>query len=188
MESRGIELDLEALQEAASLPPTETSPPGGGSAVGHRGFIGRLRGDLELYRGEFMEGFSLEDAPEFELWLEGERARWRRVFGELCERLSRLQREAEQPEEAIETARLWVRRVPLEEAARRRLVELLSAAGDSEGALLAYEDFRDSLSRELNGEPSPKMQELTGRLQEEVEARSSLGASLARSEAGTPLS
>ena len=68
-------------------------------------------------------------------------ARWRRVFGELCERLSRLQGEAEQPEEAIETARLWVRRAPLEEAARRRLVELLSAAGDSEEALLAYEDF-----------------------------------------------
>ena len=32
------------------------------------------------------------------------------------------------------------------------------------------------------------MQELAGRLREEVEARSSLGASLARSEAGTPLS
>ena len=40
-----------------------------------------------------MKGFSLENAPEFELWLEGERARWRRVFGELCERLSRLEGE-----------------------------------------------------------------------------------------------
>jgi DNA-binding SARP family transcriptional activator len=189
IEPRGIEVDLEVLQADISLARTET-PPGGKSAdaVGRRGLIGRLQGDLGIYRGEFMEGFSLEDAPEFELWLEGERARWRRVFGELCERLSRLQGEAEQPEEAIETARLWVRRAPLEEVARRRLVELLSAAGDSEGALLAYEDFRDTLSRELSSEPSPKMQELARRLQEEVEARSSLGASLARSEAGTPLS
>jgi DNA-binding SARP family transcriptional activator len=189
IEPRGIEVDLEVLQADVSLARTET-PPGGKSAdaVGRRDLIGRLQGDLGIYRGEFMEGFSLEDAPEFELWLEVERARWRRVFGELCERLSRLQGEAEQPEEAIETARLWVRRAPLEEAARRRLVELLSAAGDSEGALLAYEDFRDTLSREQSSEPSPKMQELAGRLHEEVEARSSLGASLARSKAGTPLS
>ena len=79
-----------------------------------------------------MESFSLEDAPEFELWLEGERGRWRKIFGELCERLSRLQGEADQPEGAIETARVWVRQAPLEEAAHRRLMELLSGAGESE--------------------------------------------------------
>src|SRR5918997_2359650 len=94
MESRQIELDLDALEAAVSLARTETSSQGGGSAVaavGRREIIGSLRGALGLYRGEFMEGFSLEDAPEYELWVEGERTRWRRVFGELCERLSRLQ-------------------------------------------------------------------------------------------------
>jgi DNA-binding SARP family transcriptional activator len=140
IEPQQIELDLEVLQAALSLARTETSSPGGrGSAevaAGRRELIGRLRGELELYRGEFMEGFSLEDAPEFELWLEGERARWRRVFGELCERLSRLQSEAGQPDEAIETARVWVRQAPLEEAAHRRLMELLSSAGESEGLFL----------------------------------------------------
>jgi DNA-binding SARP family transcriptional activator len=186
---RGIELDLEELEAAVSLARSETSSPRERSAdaVGRSELIDRLQVGLQLYRGEFMEGFSLEDAPEFELWLEAERARWRRVFGEFCERLSRLQGEAGHSQEAIETAQLWVRQAPLEEAARRRLVELMSAAGDSEGALLAYEDFRDALSRVLRSEPSPQMQELAGRLQEEVEARSALGASLGRSEAATPL-
>ena len=189
IEPLGIELDLDTLDAAVSLARTETSlGPKSADTVGRRDLMGRLQGDLRVYRGEFMEGFSLEDAPEFELWLEAERARWRRVFGELCERLSRLQGEAGQPGEAIETARLWVRQAPLEEAAHRRLIELLSSAGDSEEALLAYEDFRDTLSRELRSEPPPQMQELAGRLQEEVEARSSLGASLARSEATTQLS
>ena len=189
IDSQGIELDLDTLDAAVTLARTETSP-GGRSAdtLGHRDLIGRLEGALENYRGEFMEGFSLEDAPEFELWLEAERARWRRVLGELCERLSRLQIEAGQPEEAIETTRLWVRHAPLEEGAYRRLVELLSASGDGGGALLAYEDFRDTLSRELGIEPSPQMQELAGHLQEEVEARSSLAASMARSSEATPLS
>jgi Bacterial transcriptional activator domain len=188
VESRGIDLDLEALEAAVSLARAETSPvERSADTVGRRDLIGRLQGDLRVYRGEFMEGFSLEDTPEFELWLEAERARWCRVFGELCERLSRLQGEAGQPGVAIETARLWVRHAPLEEAAHCRLVELLSASGESEGALLAYEDFRNTLSRELGSEPSAQMQELAGHLQEEVEARASLGASLARWEA-TPLS
>ena len=44
------------------------------------------------------------------------------------------------------------------------------------------------MSKELSSEPSAPLRELAARLREEVEARSSLGASLARSEAATPLS
>ena len=101
---------------------------------GRRELIGRLQGDLGLYRGEFMEGFSLEDSSEFELWLERERARWRRVFGELCEGLSSLEGEEGLIAEAIGTARLWVRQAPLEEIAHRRLMELLFwCGGEREG-------------------------------------------------------
>ena len=127
-----------------------------------------------------MEGFSIEDAPEFELWVEGERTRWRALFGELCERLSRLEAEEGLIAEAIATARLWARHAPLEEAAHRRLMELLSSAGESERALLAYEGFKNTLGRELGMEPSSPMQELAARLHEEVRERASLGASLAR--------
>lgn len=187
LEPRGIELDLNTLEAAVLLIRTETTLGGRRvGAAGHQGLIGRLRGALELYRGEFMEGFSLEDAPDFELWLEGERARWRRVFEELCEGLSRLQGEEGRLEEAIKTARLWVRHVPLEEAAHRRLIDLLSSAGAGEVALLAYEDFRSALRLEFGSEPSSQMQEVAGRLREEVEARAYLGASLAHSGLTTP--
>jgi DNA-binding SARP family transcriptional activator len=179
IEPRGIELDLEALQATVSLARTGTSPRGiSVEGVGRRELISRLRGNVELYRGEFMEGFSLEDAPEFELWLEAERARWRRVFGELCERLSHLEGEEGLIEEAIGTARLWVRQAPLEEIAHRRLMELLSGAGESERALLVYEGFRNTLGRALGTEPSSQMQQLAARLREEVEERAFLGASL----------
>ncbi|HEY6713454.1 MAG TPA: BTAD domain-containing putative transcriptional regulator, partial [Rubrobacter sp.] len=190
VEPTEVELDTEALEAAVSLVRRETSAGAGGSsageaALGRREVIGRLQGVLGLYRGEFIEGFSLEDAPEFELWVERERTRWHRVFGELCERLSRLQSEAGQVDEAIETARVGVRHARLEEGAHTRLMELLSSAGESEKALLAFEDFRQTLSRELESEPSNQMQQLAARLQEEVEERASLGASLLHSAATT---
>jgi DNA-binding SARP family transcriptional activator len=193
VEPRGVELDLRTLEAAVSLARSETSEtwPRGRSAddaVGRRDVVAHLEEALGVYRGEFMEGFSLADAPEFELWLEAERARWRGVFGELCERVSRLQAEVGRLEEAIGTARLWAKHAPTEETANRRLVELHSAAGDVEGALLAYERFQCALRSELGTEPSPQMTELAERLREEVEERASLGMSLAHSAITAPLS
>jgi DNA-binding SARP family transcriptional activator len=181
LEPHRIYLDLKALEAGVALSMRETCPAGSTfDTVERRDLIARLEGDLGLYRGEFIEGFSVEDAPEFELWVEGERTRWRWVFEELCVRLSRLQSEAAQLEEAIATARVWVRHSPLEEGAHRRLMELFSSAGESEGALMVYEGYRDTLSRGLKVEPSAQMQELAHRLHAEVQERASLGASLAR--------
>ena len=193
VEPRGVELDLRALEAAVSLardetagtPPRENEFP---DAAGRRDAISNLEENLGVYRGEFMESFSLDDAPEFSLWLEAERTRWRVLFGELCERVSRLQAGEGRLEGAIGTARLWAGHVPLEEAAHLRLVELLSAAGDGEEALLAYHNFRDTLGRDLGIEPSPEMKEVAGRLRKEAGDRVSLGASLSRSTATTPLS
>jgi DNA-binding SARP family transcriptional activator len=142
VEPGGVELDLGPLEAAVSLARSELSvPPPGTSLRGssindtveRRDLLTHLEGTLGIYRGEFMEGFALEDAPEFELWLETERERWRSLFRELCGRVSRLQAEAGRLQEAIGTARLWTRHTPFEEDAHRRLMELLSAGGDSKG-------------------------------------------------------
>ena len=191
--SRGIELDLRTLESAVSLARSETSEPSPGGrsvngAIEHLDLLARLEGTLGIYGGEFMEGFSLEDAPEFELWLEAERTRWRALFGELCGRVARLQAEAGRLEKAIGTARLWTKHAPLEEDAHLRLIELLSFRGEGEGALRAYEDFRDALRRELGSEPSARLTELADRLREEVEERASLGTGLAHLSTTTALS
>ncbi|HET6658501.1 MAG TPA: BTAD domain-containing putative transcriptional regulator, partial [Rubrobacter sp.] len=186
VEPTRVELDTEALEAAVSLARRETSPATSSASAGRRELIGRLRGALRLYRGEFMEGFSIEDAAQFELWVEGERTKWRALFGELCERLSRLEAEEGLIAEAIATARLWARRAPLEETAYRRLMELLSSVGESERAILAYEGFENTLGRELGMEPSPPLQELCASLREEVGQRASLGVTLARASEGAP--
>ncbi len=190
VEPRAVELDLRTIETDVSLARSETSNTSRGGRSAENAVIGRdvtahLEGALGAYRGEFMEGFSLEDAPEFEMWLEAERVRWRGAFGELCEKLSRLQTEAGLLELAIGTAQLWTRHAPLEEPARLRLVELLSAAGEGERALRSYRYFRDTLRRELETEPSPRLMEHAARLRAEVEERGSLEASLAHSAAAT---
>src|SRR5918997_376411 len=186
--SGGVELDLGTLETAVSIARSETSVPPLGASLRDRSVndtgehgdrLAHLEGTLGIYGGEFMEGFSLGDAPEFELWLETERERWRALFGELCERVARLQAEAGRLEEAIGTARLWTEHAPLEEDAHRRLMEVLSYGGDGEGALRAYEDFRGALRRKLGSEPSSRLTELADRLREEVEKRASLVKSLA---------
>src|SRR5918998_2702680 len=178
-----VELDVGRLEAAVSLARSQFSvtsmgPPlrdrSANGTVERADVLARLERTLGIYGGEFMEGFSLGDAPEFELWLETERMRWRALFGELCEGLSRLQAGASRLEEAIGTARLWAKHAPLEEDAHRRLMELLSAGADGEGALRAYEDFRRALRRVPGSEPSPRLTELAGRLREEVEGRASL--------------
>ncbi len=42
--------------------------------------VERLMAALQLYRGQFLDGLSLPKAPEFELWLLGERTRLRNFY------------------------------------------------------------------------------------------------------------
>jgi hypothetical protein len=150
-------------------------------AVGSRDLSSRLDEALGIYRGDFMEGFSLEIPPSSNCgWRPNARGGAR--FSGSCARGHRgFQVEAGRLQEAIGTTRIWTKHAPLEEAAHRRLVEALSSAGDSEGALLAYEHFRGALEGELGIEPSPQMKGLNKRLQREIEGRASFDASLTRS-------
>src|SRR5918997_1668347 len=111
VEPGGVELDLRALEAAVSLARSAISEPSAGGksvngAIEHGDLLARLENTLGVYRGEFMENFSLGDAPDFELWLEAERERWRALFGEHCGRVARLQAGAGRLEEGIGTARL----------------------------------------------------------------------------------
>jgi DNA-binding SARP family transcriptional activator len=68
VEPRGINLDLRTLESAVELARSEASgtSPGGSrveGAVRRRDLIAHLEETLGVYQEEFMEGFSLEDAP-----------------------------------------------------------------------------------------------------------------------------
>jgi DNA-binding SARP family transcriptional activator len=126
--------------------------------------IARLHGGADAWRGEFLEGFSLRDAPDFDEWSSVQREHWRRRMETVLDRLSRLQADAGDAGNAIETATRWLRLTPLEERAYRRLMRLHFAAGNRAAALQTYDTCVTVLEAELGTPPDPETAALAERI------------------------
>ncbi len=108
---------------------------------------------IELYRGPFLDQFSLSGAPEFDDWASRTRSQLarlaRRAFREVVEaRLS-----AGGPAAALATAVRWAELEPLEDEAQHTCIALLAQAGDRTAALKQYNVYRERLAAELQVEP-----------------------------------
>jgi len=119
---------------------------------------GRLEDALELYRGEFLPGFFVSGVPEFERWVEVERARLRDRAVDAALRLATQEAAAHRVADAERWARHASALAPHDERAVRRRLELLDRAGDRAGALRTYEEFARQLREELDADPSPETQ------------------------------
>ncbi len=117
-----------------------------------------------LYKGEFLTGFSLADDGEFDAWLLERRELYRRHIQTVLERLAQLQSEAGQFSSAIETAARLVALDRLNEAGYRILIGLQHGSGDRAGALKSFDDLQNNLRTELNLEPSPETHALIERI------------------------
>lgn len=110
---------------------------------------GRLEAALELYRGDFLPGMHVEDAPELDRWIDERRAYYRRRAVEAA--LALADRDAAAGEERA--ALLWARRaVGLDagnETATRRLMKLLEHAGEPAAALNAFHELEARLRADL---------------------------------------
>lgn len=104
---------------------------------------------LTHWRGEFLAGFSLDDAPEFESWVSLQREYWHQQVSLLFDRCCQRQAEEGDVTGALTTALRWLGQDRLNEAIYGRLMELYLAAGDREAALRIYQDGREMLAREV---------------------------------------
>jgi DNA-binding SARP family transcriptional activator/tetratricopeptide (TPR) repeat protein len=130
---------------------------------------------IQLYRGDFLEGFSLPDAPAFDDWASLQREHWHRYMNGIFERLSHQQAAARQFEAGIATATRWVAHDPVNEVAQRRLMQLYFMAGDRTAALQAYAACQAALKVELGVEPSPETKALAERIRKHDFGHSALG-------------
>ncbi len=115
---------------------------------------GRWERAAEFYQGDLLPGLHLSDVPEFERWLEETRTRLRGQAILAVWQLTGRESAEGRITEAIQWARRGVELSPYDEEGIRRLLGLLSEAGDRAGAVLAYEQFTQRLSADLELEPS----------------------------------
>src|SRR5438309_2523326 len=156
-----FELDTHILQTAFTLARRRSS----GDPRTH---LVHLQMAASCYRGNFLDGFSLPDAPDFEDWLLLQRESWRRQANTVFDRLSQWQTEAGELENALETTTRWVEYDLLNETAHTRLMQLHSALGDRSAALQAFERCRAVLERELTAEPSSETMMLADRIRSQA--------------------
>lgn len=127
---------------------------------------GRPSDALAVYRGELLAGFHISGAPEFEHWLDQERARVRRLAVEAGWALA-LQREREGDAAGAAEAGRWAcSLVPEDETAIRRLMLLLERLGDRVAVMHAYEAFAVKLEEEYELQPSAETQALVARIRD----------------------
>ncbi len=115
-----------------------------------------LRKAVELYRGAFLDGFYVRNAPEFENWVLVQRTR---LHGLALQALHRLiVHHTEQGARGWETAIVYSRHLlalePWREEAHRQLITLLIQSGQRGAALMQCEACRQLLWEELSVEPA----------------------------------
>ena len=119
-----------------------------------------LTNALALYRGDFLEGFSLVDSPQFEDWAASERERYRlmamRGFADLARRYEGLR---DYPS-ALETMSRALAFNPFQEDLQRDVMRLLYLNGDRAGVIRQYEALRKLLDEEMGIPPMPETRSL----------------------------
>ena len=128
---------------------------------------GNVGDALALYRGDLLDGFFISGAPEFEHWLDGERARLRERASEAAWALAETRAAAGDVVDAERWAKRAADLVPADEARVRRLMTFLLGLGDRAAAVRAYEVFVARLRQEYELEPSAETEALAASLRRE---------------------
>ncbi|HLI50487.1 MAG TPA: AAA family ATPase, partial [Thermomicrobiaceae bacterium] len=155
-------IDLDVQQTAETLRLLRRSP---GAPASDSGVFEWLEDVMALYRGEFLSGVTIPDAPDLDAWMEGQRTHWRGVEEEILDRVATMQVEAGDRGAALGTLERWTWVNPDEEMAWYRLIDLYVQFLDQAGARRAWRRYCDVMA-DLDVEPSEDVTSLATRIDE----------------------
>ncbi|MCL4267132.1 MAG: tetratricopeptide repeat protein [Anaerolineae bacterium] len=119
-----------------------------------------LRDAVELYRGDFLEGFHVSQAPDFETWLLEERRRLQELAVQSLHTLTEYLTQQGNTALGIKYASRLLALDPWREETHRQLMQLLVWSGQRSAALAQYETCRRLLKENLKVEPAPETRQL----------------------------
>lgn len=138
---------------------------------------GKLEVAINLYEGPFLDGFFLSNAPEFERWVEQERARLAGAFTSALEASAHV---ASQRGDHLDALKFWRRRLatdPLNAGATLGVMRALAATGDRAGAIQQARIHTSVLEREMGLPPDATVTGFAQRLRTEKSHRRASGES-----------
>jgi predicted ATPase/DNA-binding SARP family transcriptional activator len=159
----GFWLDVDAFRERLAECPAAGRPEPEVCAACLPSFAAAV----DLYRDDFMAGFTLPDSPGFDEWQFFEREGLRSELASALQKLVRCYTAQQEFEAAITSARRWLALDPLQEPAHRALMRLYAWHGQRAAALRQYTKCERILDEELGVPP----EEETTRLYEAIQAR-----------------
>jgi DNA-binding SARP family transcriptional activator len=116
--------------------------------------IRKLKEAVDLYRGEFLEGFFIADSVPFEEWALLKREQFKRRVLSTLHRLAMVHEKRGEYGRALPYTYRQVELEPWQEQAHRQLMRLLAQNGQRGAALAQYEACRHALTEELDVEPA----------------------------------
>ncbi len=124
-----------------------------------------LEDSIDLYRGDFLLDLILNEVTAFQEWVILQRERHFRNHVEVLITLSKAYYHQSNWDKAYKYAYQYVEVAPLEEAAHRLLMRLLTLNGRRTAALQQYQMCKSIISRELGIAPSLETQQLYEKIQ-----------------------
>lgn len=124
----------------------------------------RLGDAVAVYGGPFLDGFHVSEAPEFERWVDDERAR---LAGTLTSVLESLATQNEADGNAAAAINWWRRLAahePLDARVAIALMRTLASAGDASGAIVHGRLHEQAVRRELGTSIAPPVRAMIDRL------------------------
>lgn len=153
LSSAGVELDVARLTNV-----TELHRHAEGESCGE--CVAALKEAVAIYRGDFMQGFVLRDAPRFDEWQTAQNEHARRALGIAMDRLVDAFVVLGDLDEAAAAAERRTALDPLNEPTYRALMQLHAEKGERGAVVETYRGLVAILERELGVEPLEETTEL----------------------------
>jgi WD40 repeat protein/DNA-binding SARP family transcriptional activator len=148
--------------------------------------VERLGQTLSVYRGAFLEGFSLSDSPAFEEWALVQREQLKLQVLEALRRLAAHHEAQGEYDQAIAAARRALAMEPWDEEAHRQVMRALALGGQRSQALAQYETCCRLLRQELGVAPAQETVALAESVRRETLRPRAVPAGLAEVEPPAP--
>ena len=128
--------------------------------------VNKLDVGLALYRSELLDGFYLDDAPQFWEWQILAREHTRQRVWDGYHRLCTAYYANRAWLQGVRATRRWMQLEPLDESIHQWLMKFLAANGQKAAAMSQFERCRHLLAVELGVEPNPTTLSLLAQIQQ----------------------